>query len=121
MTKEEVNKCFGYLKSLGLKPTTIFGDKDSRFYFEDMDAVQWVAKYEYLYKRFSVITTVNVETMYPHHIMTYSAVTAETPYQLEIEVKHALKLLDDARKTRAERLKESKAKRITSAADDWRT
>lgn len=121
MTKEEVNRCFDYLKSLGLISSKKFGDNDSRFYTEDLDSIQWIARYEYLYKRFSVVTFVSIEETYPHCIITYAAKPAETPYQLEVLVKTAFSLLDKARKERNELLKRGKIKRIKSAAEEWNT
>lgn len=122
MTDEEVKDCFEYLKSLGLLTSlgqAFSGDKDCRFYSEDLDSIQWIARYEYLYQRFSVVTFISVEDAYPHYIITYAAKTAETPYQLEVRVKSALALLDDARKKRIGLLKKGKNKQIKSAADEW--
>ena len=122
MTREEIEKCFEYLKSFGLLTTagqSFAGDKDCRFYSEDTDQIQWLVRYEYLYKRFNVVSLVAVEERYPHRIITYSAKGAETPYQLEVRVKNALALLDDARKKRLELFKERKTKQIKSAADEW--
>ena len=120
MTREEIKSCFEYLKSLGLKHTTDFGGiNDSRFYTEDLDSIQWIARYEYLYKRFNVVATVEVERRPPFCIVTYNAKTAETPHQLEVMVKYALELLDNARKTRTELIKERKTKQIESAAEHW--
>lgn len=121
MTREEVKSCFEYLKSLGLKATTDFciGSNDSRFYSEDLDSIQWIARYEYLYKRFKVVATVEVERTLPFSILTFNAKNAETPHQLEVMVKDALELLDNARKARTELIKERKIKRIESAAEKW--
>lgn len=121
MTKEEVKKCFEYLQSLGLITSKNFGDNDSRFYTEDLDSVQWIARYEYLYKRFKVVSFIAVEDKYPHYIITYAAKPAETPYQLEVLVRTALTSLDSARKARNELLKKGKIKRIESAANEWST
>ena len=122
MTREEVKSCFEYLKSLGLKATTDLGGiNDSRFYTEDLDSIQWIARYEYLYKRFKVVATVEVERRPPFCIVTYNAKTAETPHQLEVMMKYALELLDNARKARTELIKERKAKQIESAAEKWST
>lgn len=122
MTDEEIKKCFEYLKSLGLLTTlsqSFSGDKDCRFYSEDTDHIQWIVRYEYLYKRFKVVTFVAVEETYPHRIITYAAKGAETPYQLEVRVKSALALLDEARKKRIELFKERKTKEIKSVAAEW--
>lgn len=121
MTKEEVKKCFEYLQSLGLISSKNFGDNDSRFYTEDLDSIQWIARYEYLYKRFKVVTFIAVEDKSPHCIITYAAKTAETPYQLAVMIKTAFSLLDKARKERSELLKRGKIKRIESAAAEWKT
>jgi len=120
MTREEVKGCFKYLKSLGLNYTTDFGGfNDSRFYSEDLDSIQWIVRYEYLYKRFKVIAAVEVERRPPFSILTYAAKNAETPYQLEVMVKYAFELLDSARKARTELIKKRKIKRIESAAEEW--
>jgi hypothetical protein len=120
MTREEVKSCFEYLQSLGLKTTTDFGGiNDSRFYTEDLDSIQWIARYEYLYKRFKVVATVEVERRPPFCIVTYNAKNAETPHQFEVMVKYALELLDNARKSRIELIKERKTKQIESAAEEW--
>lgn len=120
MTQEEVDKSFEYLKSLGLLTTTATTDNDTRFHSEDTDFIQWIARYEYLYKRFKVIRAVMVEDHYPYCIVTYDAKAVETPYQLEVMVKHALELLDKARKDRTELIKERKARQIESAAGQWK-
>ena len=122
MTREEVKSCFEYLKSLGLKATTDFciGSNDSRFYSEDLDSIQWIARYEYHNKRFKVIRAVEVEDHYPYCIVTYDAAAAETQYQLEVMVKHALELLNKVRKARSELIKERKTKQIESAAGQWK-
>lgn len=122
MTDEEIKKCFEYLNSLGLLSSldhSLSGGTESRFYSEDTDHIQWIVRFEYLYKSFSVVSLVDVEETYPHHIITYNAKSAETPYQLEVKVKSALELLNDARKKRIELLKERKTKLIKTAADEW--
>jgi hypothetical protein len=121
MTREEVKSCFEYLQSLGLKTTTRFVGDDSRFYTEDLDSIQWIARYEYLSKRFKVVATVEVERRPPFCIVTYNVKYAETPHQLEVMVKYALELLDNARKARIELIKERKTKQIESAAEKWST